>query len=140
MALFNPSILEHRGEPSTPTPHSKRLCPVKASRTSHHNRTLSSPLLSPIQTSHHPTKQHSNESPTSNRNFLLTPPASPRQTKSSANLTKIMTHSCEVAPITRYTSLDGLGEFPDEKVQHQISDLPELIECPFEVEIVKDST
>jgi serine/threonine protein kinase len=49
-----------------------------------------------------------------------------------------MMHSHEVAPIAQYTSFDGLGEFPDEKVQGQMSDLPELIECPFEVEIVKD--
>jgi serine/threonine protein kinase len=50
-----------------------------------------------------------------------------------------MMHGYEVAPITQYTSLDGLGEFLDEKVQDQVSDLPELIECPFEVDIVKDS-
>src|ERR1700733_3230750 len=122
MALFNPSILEHRNEPSTATPDSKRLRPVTPTRPSHHNRTLSSPLLSPIQTSHDATKQHSYEPPTSNRNFPLTPPSSPRQTKSSANLARIMMHGYEVAPITQYTSLDGLGEFLDEKVQDQVSD------------------
>jgi hypothetical protein len=139
MALSDPSILEHSDEPSTPSPHRKRLCPIKPSRPSHHNRTLSSPLLSLIRTSHDATEQSSYEPLTSDRNFPLTPPTSPRQTKSSANLARNMIRSHEVAPITKYTSLDGLGEFPDEKIQDQISDLPELIECPFEVEILKDS-
>ena len=74
---------------------------------------------------------------------LLTPPTSPRQTKSSTDLAGLVTpERVEKSAL----QLPAGGTFPerfDSTIQTSVSrsrPLSDLIECPFDVEIVKDSS
>ena len=82
--------------------------------------------------------QHPSQPVTGGSNLPITPPTSPRQTKSSTNLPRMMTPSHELVFDTEHTSHEVHGHLLGEPVYDQASDESELIECPFEVEVVKD--
>lgn len=141
MALSTSSGHEDRAQSSiSAVGHTKHPPATNPSRPSHHSRTLSSPLLSPLQTSQDATAQHPCHPVTSSTNFPLTPPTTPRQTKSSTNLASIMTQCHDVTLNTHTISLDDHSDSLLGAVgRNEASGSSEPIECPFEVEIVKDA-
>src|SRR5579859_7216047 len=108
MVLSVPSGHENRAQSSTSVvSHTKHLSATNPSRPSHHNRTLSSPPLSPLQTSQDAAARRPCNPVTNKTNSPLTPPATPRQTKSSTDSASITTQSHEVALQPHNTSPDG---------------------------------